>query len=164
MNRSFALPTVFMMPPYFPFRSSTTGSSGMRSLSDGSLPALTMSASIGASDRLAGTLSSRYDFGGGAAAGFAASAGFAAAAGAAVAAGAGAAGFGASAAGFAASAGFGASTVRGVSTGFGAAGGVGWPQAANRATLTALRPAPARNERRLWRPVVTVNPSLSCEV
>jgi len=31
------------------------------------------------------------------------------------------------------------------------------------ATLTALRPVPARNERRLWRPVVTVNPSLSCE-
>src|SRR5437868_3337363 len=119
MKRSLALPTVRMMPPYLPLRSKTTGSSGSRSLRAGILPALTMSASIGASDRLAGTLSSRYDFGFGASAGLAAAAG-AAAAGAAVAGGAaaaGAAGFGASAAGFA------ASTVRGVSTGFGADGG-----------------------------------------
>src|SRR5215210_743755 len=154
MNRSLALPTVRMVPPYLPLRSSTTGSSGMRSLSGGSLPAFTMSASIGASVRLAGTLSSRCDFGFGAsagfeaAAGFGASAGLAAAAGAVVAAAAGAAGFGASAAGLAASAGF-DSTVRGVSTGFGADGGAGWPQAANNATPTEPRPALAMKERRL---------------
>src|SRR5215210_241011 len=150
MNRSLALPTVRMVPPYLPLRSSTTGSSGMRSLSGGSLPAFTMSASIGASVRLAGTLSSRCDFGFGAsagfeaAAGFGASAGLAAAAGAVVAAAAGAAGFGASAAGF-------DSTVRGVSTGFGADGGAGWPQAANNATPTEPRPALAMKERRLSR-------------
>src|SRR3954454_14422444 len=79
MNRSLALPTERMTPPYFPFRSRTTGSSGMRSLSGGSLPALTMSASIGASDRLAGTLSSRYVLGFGASATLAAAVGAAAA-------------------------------------------------------------------------------------
>ena len=127
-NSSLVLVTYRMLPPYLPLRSRTTGSSGRRSLSAGSLPAFTISARAGASVRLAGTLSSRYDFGSGASAGFAAgaaaaglaaSAGFAAAAGAVVAAAAARPGFAASAAGFAASAGL-ASTVRGVSTGFGA--------------------------------------------